>query len=217
MLEKIRKFIENNKFFIPLMGISGTLLIVFSIGAFIVNDRYKALSVRYDQSLNEFNQANDKLYAENMAAFEEILLGSFSEKQLIRIAKKNINYGISINGKPLGKNDNIVYSERPTVAVLLSENYGKDALNYLPRNVLEKGSMIALANAPFLVEVTHGERKMENNFYDFYYGKTLSYVVSDLEAGDIITIKILPEIALVMGMVDNIVEIIYNKEYVEES
>lgn len=217
MFERVRKFIDSNKFFIPFMGILGAFLIVFSIGALIVNNRYKPLSVRYDASLNEFNQANDKMYAENMAAFEEILLGSFSENQLVRIAQKNTHYGISINGTPLGKNESIVYSERPTVAVLLSENYGKDALSYLPRSVLDKGNIINLANAPSLIEVTYGDGTMENNIYDFYYGKTLSYLVSGLEAGDIVTIEISPEIAAAMEMEDNIVEIIYNKEYVEES
>lgn len=217
MFDRIRKLIENNRYFIPLMGILGASLIVFSIGSLIMNNRYKALSVRYDASLNEFNKANDKLYAENMAAFEKILLGSFSENQLVRIAQKNTKYGISINGTPLGKSESVVYSERPTVAVLLSENYGKDALNYLPRSVLVKGSIIDLANAPSLIDVTYGEAKMENNIYDFYYGKTLSYLVSDLKAGDIVTIEINPEIAAKMEMEDNIIEIIYNKEYVEAS
>lgn len=217
MFDRIRKFIENNRYFIPLVGILGALLIVFSVGALVMNNRYKALSVRYDASLNEFNKANDKLFAENMTAFEKILLGSFSEQQLVRIAQKNTKYGISINGTPLGKNESIVYSQRPTIAVLLSENYGKDSLNYLPRSVLEKGSIIALANAPSLIEVTYGEGKLENNVYDFYYGKTLSYLVSDLKAGDIVTIEINPEIAKKMQMEDNIIEIIYNKEFVEAS
>ncbi len=217
MFDRIRKFIENNRIFIPLMSVLGALLIVFSIGSLIMNNRYKALSVRYDASLNEFNQANKKLYDENMVAFEKILLGSFSEKQLVRVAQKNTKYGISINGEPLGKNESIVYSERPTVAVLLSENYGKDALSYLPRSVLDKGNIINLANAPSLIKVTYGEGTMENNIYDFYYGKTLSYLVSGLKPGDIVTIEIAPEIAAAMEMEDNIVEIIYNKEYVEES
>lgn len=217
MFDRIRKFIENNRYFIPLMGALGALLIVFSVGALVMNNRYKALSVRYDASLNEFNKANDKLFAENMASFEKILLGSFSEKQLVQIAQKNTNYGVSINGTPLGKNESVVYSERPTVAVLLSENYGKNSLNYLPRSVLEKGSIITIANAPSLVEVTFGEAKLENNVYDFYYGKTLSYLVSGLKPGDIVTIEINPEIALKMELEDNIIEIIYNKEFVEVS
>ena len=217
MFDRIRKFIENNRYFIPFVGILGALLIVFSIGALIMNNRMNVLTVRYDASLIAFNEANDKLYAENMTAFEKILLGSFSENQLVRIAQKNTNYGISINGEPLGKNESIVYSQRPTVAVLLSENYGKDSLNYLPRSVLDKGSIINLANAPSLIKVTYSDAQLENNIYDFYYGKTLSYLVSDLKPGDIVTIEINPEIAAKMEIEDNIIEIIYNKEFVEAS
>ena len=217
MLYKIKKFIENNKYFVPLIAISAVLLMLLSTGVLIMNNRLNALSVRYNASLNAFNEANDKLFSENMAAFEKTLLGSFDEPQLIRIAHKNTKYGISINGTPLGENQSIVYSERPTIAVLLSENYGKDTLNYLPRSVVEKGSIIALEKAPELIQVTYGEATMENNVYDYFYGKTLSYLVSNLKAGDIVTIEVAPDIARKIGLEDNIIEIIYNKEFVEAS
>lgn len=217
MFNKLRKFVENNKYFIPLMGVLSVLLVLFSIGAFITNKKMNVLSVRYDASLNEFNKANDKLFGMNMAAFEKILLGSFNNEQLVRISKKNTNYGISINGKPLRKDQNMVDSERPTVAILLSENYGKEALNSLPRSVVEKGSIITLENAPNLIEVIHGDAKLENNIYDFYYGKTLSYLVTGLKVGDIITLEIEEKIARKMGLQDNIIEIFYSKEFAEMS
>lgn len=218
MFYKIRKFIENNKYFVPLIGISAALVIVLSVGALIMNSRLNALSVRYDSSLKAFNEANDKLYSENMAAFEKTLLGSFSDPQLIRIAQKNCKYGIQINGTALGMNETVVYSERPTVAVLLSENYGKDTLNLLPRSIVEKGSIITLDKAPSLIKVTYSDgATMENNVYDYFYGKTLSYLVSGLKAGDIVTIEVDPEIAKKIGLTDNIIEIFYNKEFVEAS
>lgn len=217
MLYNIKKFIENNKYFVPLIAVSAVLLMVLSTGVLIMNGRLNALSVRYDASLNAFNEANDKMFGENMAAFEKTLLGSFNEQQLVRIAQKNTKYGISINGTPLGKSESVVYSQRPTIAVLLSENYGKDTLNLLPRSVVEKGSIIALEKAPELIMVTYGEATMENNVYDYFYGKTLSFLVSNLKAGDIVTIEVAPDIARKIGLDDNIIEIIYNKEFVEAS
>ena len=65
--------------------------------------------------------------------------------------------------------------------------------------------------------VTYGEATMENNVYDYFYGKTLSYLVSNLKAGDIVTIEVAPDIARKIGLEDNIIEIIYNKEFVEAS
>lgn len=217
MLDKIKKFIENNKYFIPLITVSAVLLMVLSTGALIMNGRLNTLSVRYNASLDAFNEANDKLFSKNMAAFEKTLLGSFNEQQLVRIAQKNTKYGISINGTPLGKSESVVYSQRPTIAVLLSENYGKDTLNLLPRSVVEMGSIIALENATDLIQVTYGEATMENNVYDYFYGKTLSFLVSNLKAGDIVTIEVAPDIARKIGLDDNIIEIIYNKEFVEAS
>lgn len=217
MLDKIKKFIENNKYFIPLITVSAVLLMVLSTGALIMNGRLNTLSVRYNASLDAFNEANDKLFSKNMAAFEKTLLGSFNEQQLVRIAQKNTKYGISINGTPLGMSESVVYSQRPTIAVLLSENYGKDTLNLLPRSVVEMGSIIALENATDLIQVTYGEATMENNVYDYFYGKTLSFLVSNLKAGDIVTIEVAPDIARKIGLDDNIIEIIYNKEFVEAS
>jgi len=217
MLYNIKKFIENNKYFVPLIAVSASLLLVLSIGVLIMNSRLNALSVRYNASLDAFNAANDKLFSENMAAFEKTLLGSFNEQQLVRIAQKNTKYGISINGTPLGLNESVVYSERPTIAVLLSENYGKDTLNLLPRSVVEMGSIIELEKASELIKVTYGEATMENNVYDYFYGKTLSYLMSNLKAGDIVTIEVTPDIARKIGLEDNIIEIIYNKEFVEAS
>ncbi len=217
MLNKIKKFIENNKYFVPLIVVSAVLLMVLSTGVLIMSSQLKALSVRYNASLDAFNAANDKLFSENMAAFEKTLVGSFDEQQLVRIAQKNIKYGISINGEPLREDQSVVYSERPTIAVLLSENYGKDTLNYLPRSVVDMGSIIALEKAPELIKVTYGEATMENNVYDYFYGKTLSYLVSNLKAGDIVTIEVAPDVARKIGLEDNIIEIIYNKEFVEVS
>ena len=217
MLDKIKKFIENNRYFVPLITVSAVLLMVLSTGALIMNGRLNTLSVRYNASLDAFNEANDKLFSKNMAAFEKTLLGSFNEQQLVRIAQKNTKYGISINGTPLGKSESVVYSQRPTIAVLLSENYGKDTLNLLPRSVVEMGSIIALENATDLIQVTYGEATMENNVYDYFYGKTLSFLVSNLKAGDIVTIEVAPDIARKIGLDDNIIEIIYNKEFVEAS
>ncbi|NLP47454.1 MAG: hypothetical protein GX345_00750 [Clostridiales bacterium] len=213
MLERMRKFIENNRIFIPIVGGTGAVLLALLLGVFIMQGRLGAIRVEHEKSLAAFSAAEDKLYAANMEAFEKTLFGSFNEEQLVRIAKKNIRYGISINGKSLGKNESIVYSRRPTVAVLLSENYGKESLNQLPRNIIEMGSIMKKENAKDLMQVTFNEySKMENNIYDYYYGNTLSYLVSDIKPGDIITLEIAPEIARLMEIEDNIIEVIYNKD-----
>ena len=63
------------------------------------------------------------------------------------------------------------------------------------------------------MKVTFNEySRMENNEYDYFYGKTLSYLVSDIKAGDIITVELSPELATLMKMEDNIIEVIYNKD-----
>lgn len=213
MLLKLRKFIENNKIYIPIVGSAGALLLALLLGLFIAQGRLTTVKAEHEKSLQAYNAAEERLLAANMAAFEKTLLGSFNEDQLVRIAKKNIRYGISINGKPVGKNESIVYSRRPTVAVLLSENYGKESLNLLPRNIIEMGSIMKKENADKLMKVTFNEySKMENNEYDYYYGKTLSYLVSDIKAGDIITVELSPELARIMEIEDNIIEVIYNKD-----
>ena len=217
MLFKIRNFIDNNKYFVPLTVVSAVLLMVLLTGVLIMNSRLNALSVRYNASLDAFNAANDKMFSLNMAEFEKTLLGSFDKQQLVRIAQKNTKYGISINGDNLRNDQNVVYSKRPTIAVLLAENYGKDTLNLLPRSVVEMGSIISLDKTSDLIKVTYGESTMENNVYDYFYGKTLSYLVSNLKAGDIVTIEVAPDIARRIGLEDNIIEIIYNKEFVEAS
>lgn len=213
MLLRLRKFIENNKIYIPIVAGAGALLLAVLIGFFIAQGRLTTVKAEHEKSLQAYNAAEERLLAANMAAFEKTLIGSFNEDQLVRIAKKNIRYGISINGKPVGKNESIVYSRRPTVAVLLSENYGKESLNLLPRNIIEMGSIMKKENAERLMKVTFNEySRMENNEYDYFYGKTLSYLVSDIKAGDIITVELSPELAMLMEMEDNIIEVIYNKD-----
>ena len=58
---------------------------------------------------------------------------------------------------------------------------------------------------------------MENNVYDYHYGQTLSYLVSGLTPGSIVTIEIKPEIARSMALSDNIIEIVYNKDVETEA
>ncbi len=217
MISRIRKFTENNKIFIPFISICMALLVVLTAGAIGMDFKRNALDIKYNSALQAFNDANARMLNENMTAFEKILLASFEEPQLVKIAQNNSKYGIMINGESLAKNENTVYSERPTIAVLLSENYGKTSLNLLPRNIVEIGSIISLDKADSLIKVMYGEATLETKVYDYYYGKTLSYLVSGIKPGDIVTIEVAPEIAEKIGLTDNIIEIFYNKEFAEES
>lgn len=217
MIAKIRGFIENKKRFISFVSICAAVLIVICIGLIIMGSRREALSVKYDTALQSFNDANAKMLSENMAAFEKNLLSSFSQNQLVSMAQNKTKYGIMINGESLGKNQSVVYATRPTIAILLSENYGKSALNLLPRNIVLMGSVIAPDKGDSLIKVTYGNSKLETKVYDYYYGKTFSYIISDLKAGDIVTLEVSPVIAGKIGLEDNIIEIFYNKDFVEES
>ena len=159
----------------------------------------------------KYNDINAKMQAENLKAFEITLKASFSKPQLIKIAQNRTIYSLTVNGTNVVKNTGAIYSDRPTVAIMISENYGRDALKMLPRSIIELGSVIELKSASSLAKVKHGKATLKTKLYNFYYGKSLSYLVSDLKPGDIITVEVLPEIARKIGMEDNIIEIFYNK------
>lgn len=210
LLEKIRKII-NNKLIVGIF-LAATIVLVtgFAIGAVVTAQRVQTATAVNDDAREVYNAVNAKMYAENMAAFEKSLRGSFSEQQLVRIAQSDIRYGITINGDQIQKNTDIYESKRPTVAVLLSESYGRAVLNLLPSSVLEMGSILNLDDADKLITISYQRGEAVNRLYEFGYGKSLSYEVSDLKPGDIITIEIAPWLAQRMEMEDNIIEVFYS-------
>lgn len=218
MLSRIRKYVDNKKYFLISVVVLSIIALAFTATELALNAVGRVETAKLEEAIGVYDAANDKMYAENMAAFEKVIYGSFSEPQIIRIGQKTTNYGISINGNPLPENESVIYSDRPTVAVLLSENYGKDSLAYLPRSVIEKTSVIALSKPEDLIKVTFGDgMTMKNNVYDYHYGQTLSYLVSGLTPGTIVTIEIKPEIARSLNLSDNIIEIVYNKDVEAEA
>ena len=211
MFFKIRKLVNDNKFFLPFVGICVSLLIILSVAAAVMLSKKETATVNNDAARLQYNDVNAKMQAENIKAFEITLKASFSKPQLIKIAQNRTIYSLTVNGTNVVKNTGAIYSERPTVAVMISENYGRDALKMLPRSIIELGSVMELKSASSLVKVKYGKAKLTTKLYNFYYGKSLSFLVSDLKSGDIITVEVLPEIAQKIGMEDNVIEIFYNK------
>lgn len=211
LLEKIRKII-NNKLIVGIF-LAATIVLVtgFAIGAVVTAQRVQAATAVNDDAREAYNAVNAKMYAENMAAFEKSLRGSFSDQQLVRIAQSDIRYGITINGDQVQKNTDIYESKRPTVAVLLSESYGRAVLNLLPSSILEMGSILNLDDADKLITISYQRGEAVNRLYEFGYGKSLSYEVSDLKPGDIVTIEIAPWLAQKMELEDNIIEVFYSR------
>jgi hypothetical protein len=167
--------------------------------------------VKNSAALQHYNDENAKMQAENLKAFEFALKASFSKPQLVKIAQSSTKYGLSINGTAIANNDNTIYSDRPTVDILISENYGRTAIENLPRSIIEMGSVMDLKSASKLVKIEYGKSTLKTKLYNYYYGKSLSYMISNLKPGDIITIEVLPDIARKIGLDDNIIEIFYNK------
>lgn len=217
MINRIRKILNNNRFFLPFVSVCGVLLIVFSIGTLVMSNKKDSTEIKHSIALEKYNDMNAKLKAENMKAFEKTLRASFSDEQLVKIAQYGTKYSVTINGERVAENTNVIYSKRPTIAILISENYGRTELDNLPRGIIEIGSVIELKSASKLLKVTYGNATLKTKLYNFYYGKTLSYMVSNLKAGDIVTIEILPEVAKKMGLYDNIIEIFYNQDFTEVS
>jgi len=211
LIFRIRKLLRNNRFFIPFVSICAILLVILTVGAAVMGNKKEAALLKNGAALQTYNDVNDKMANENMKAFEITLKASFTKEQLIKIAQHQTIYSLTVNGTNVAKNTDIIYSDRPTVSVLISENFGRDALKILPRNIIEMGSVVELKSATKLVKVSYGKSKMRTKLYNYFYGKSLSYLVSDLKAGDIVTIEIMPEIARKIGLTDNIIEIFYNK------
>lgn len=211
MIEKVRKIINNKLVVGIFLAVTIVLITGFTIGAVVTAQRVQAATAVNDDARELYNAINAKMYAENMTAFEKSLRGSFSEQQLGRIAQSDIRYGITINGDQVEKNTEIYESTRPTVAVLLSESYGRAVLNLLPSSILEMGSILNLKDADKLIKITYQRGDAVNRLYEFGYGKSLSYQVSDLQPGDIVTIEIAPWLAQKMEMEDNIIEVFYSR------
>ena len=208
---KIRLLANNKKFFMPFVIICLSLLVILSSGTLIMNS-IKAGAVKENSAaLQHYNDENAKMAAENLKAFEFALKASFSKPQLIKIAQSGTKYGLSINGTNIANNNNTIYSDRPTVGILIFESYGRVALDTLPRSIIEMSSVIELNTALKLVKIEYGKATLKTKLYNYYYGKSLSYTVSNLKPGDIITIEILPDVARKIGLSDNIIEIFYNK------
>lgn len=211
MMFRIRKLLNNNRYFIPFVSICAFLLFILTVGTAIMSSKKDAAIIKNTAALQQYNDVNAKMKTENLKAFEITLKASFTKEQLIKIAQHQTIYSLSINGTNIAKNTDIIYSERPTVAILISENFGRDALQILPRNIIEMGSVVELKSASKLIKVSYGKADMKTKLYNYYYGKSLSYLISNLKPGDIITIEVLPEVAEKIGLADNIIEIFYNK------
>lgn len=211
LLKKIRKIINNKLVVGIFLAVTLVLLTGFTIGAVVTAQRVQTATAVNDEAREVYNAVNAKMYAENMVALEKSLRGSFSEQQLMRIAQSDIRYGITINGDQIQKNTDIYESKRPTVAVLLSESYGRTVLNLLPSSILEMGSILNLDDAEKLITISYQRGDAVNRIYEFGYGKSLSYEVSDLKPGDIVTIEIAPWLAQKMELENNIIEVFYSR------
>lgn len=211
LLKKIRKIINNKLVVGIFLAVTLVLLTGFTIGAVVTAQRVQTATAVNDEAREVYNAVNAKMYAENMVALEKSLRGSFSEQQLMRIAQSDIRYGITINGDQIQKNTDIYESKRPTVAVLLSESYGRTVLNLLPSSILEMGSILKLDDAGKLITISYQRGDAVNRLYEFGYGKSLSYEVSDLKPGDIVTIEIAPWLAQKMELENNIIEVFYSR------
>lgn len=211
LLKKIRKIINNKLVVGIFLAVTLVLLTGFTIGAVVTAQRVQTATAVNDDAREVYNAVNAKMYAENMVALERSLRGSFSEQQLMRIAQSDIRYGITINGDQIQKNTDIYESKRPTVAVLLSESYGRTVLNLLPSSILEMGSILKLDDAGKLITISYQRGDAVNRLYEFGYGKSLSYEVSDLKPGDIVTIEIAPWLAQKMELENNIIEVFYSR------
>jgi hypothetical protein len=211
LIMRISALVNNKKFFLPFISIGMSLLIIFLIGSTVMGFKRTVATQKDTVAIHYYNSVNAKMKAENIKAFEKTLKASFSRVQLVKIAQYKTKYGININGTPVGKNTNKIISERSTVSILISENYSRVSLDSLPRSIIEMGSVMELKSASTIVKVSYGKATLKTRLYNYYYGKSLSYLVTGLKPGDIITLEILPEIAQKIGLEDNVIEIFYNK------
>ena len=61
MLLKLRKFIENNKIYIPIVAGAGALLLAVLIGFFIAQGRLTTVKAEHEKSLQAYNAAEERL------------------------------------------------------------------------------------------------------------------------------------------------------------
>ena len=132
---------------------------------------------------------------------------------MISIGQFNTTYAIAINGKDLADHQITFLSDKPEIGFIISESFGKKAMENLPKSIRELGSVMKLENADNLVKITSaGSYEVEKRAYAFEYGNSISYVVKDVKVGDTISFEIDPAVAKKMELSSNVIEVFYSRE-----
>jgi len=180
--------------------------------SYILGTEGQMLSGNIFVEYQKFTEVSKKMENENIKALEKTLMKTFTKKQLVKIVRSELDYSMIINGDKFPVNTNTISITTPKFELQLYEYFGSDALDILPKNIINMGSMFNTLKNLKAINISTNKAKYSTKMTEIIDGRLISYKFSNLENGEIITLEIDPIIAKKIKLeVDNVVEIYYTE------
>lgn len=180
-----------------------TVLLFISIKKNMVFEENQAIYSRIEAVKEEILKSNKIL-------LEDRLNSNFTKEQLTKISQKHLNYSLTVNGQYIEKKD-IFYSNTPNITIILTEECDKNAIDILPKNIMNYGTLIKQEDAEKIIKINSNTKSLPFAFDTSDYQKRLTYRFENVKQGEIITLEIAPALAEKLKLSNNIIEIFYNK------
>ena len=164
---------ENNKVFKGiLISISTILLILILISASLLSNLITSSIENSKASAIEDNLSN-QIKKANLELFNKRLLTGFDNDQLRKISQKYLIYTLSVNGDPV--KTNTIQSKTPNIVVVISESYDPLTEGFLPKDIIQYGSILSNDNAMSLLKISSNASKFKTQIDYADNKKLLSY------------------------------------------
>ena len=202
--------LEHKKIFIVI--ISCILLFVIGLSTYLFYDYHKMneLGIENNKSTDQYNKLLSEYNGKNLKMFEDKMKETFTEEQLKSITQKYITEELYINNEKFSTSP--IYIKADNTTVILSEIYDDTANEFLSENLLNIGSVFNIADPTTLLHISSNDAKVNTVIDNKEHSKSLTFNISKIKIGDIISIEINAAVAKSLGLEDTIIEIIYNGE-----
>lgn len=212
MLTKIREFLDNKKVFILLMSIMSVTLILFILISYSLGAEGRTLTGKKFAEYWKLAEVNEIMEEKNIKALEKTLLSTFNKKQLTQIVRSELDYSMVLNDKKFPIYLNAINIDTPRINIKLYEYFGSDAIDILPKSIIDIGSMFNKRKDLKAIKISVNKAKYKMKRTEISDGRLIEYDFYNLKNGEIITLEIDPMITKKSGLKNgNVIEIFYTK------
>lgn len=207
---KLSRILGLNREKWRVLAICGAIFVVVIAAAIVLNIKASAARETEVVLFNRYQADSELLKSKNQAYLLKVMKGQFTIDQLEAITRKYITYSMNVDGNRVKKDDSIYYAPNKQVIVILSERCNQAGNDLIPSELVAESLRLNKSNINQALKIsTNAEYSL--NFVNVDGGIDVYASFSNLKAGDIVTLQFTQGFAKMLGLNQNIYEIIYNK------